>query len=137
MSPNFSAGDLLITAPTAAEQIAPGDVIVVRDDQSHVTFAHRVLKHEEVEGKFILTTAGDANPTADEKPVIVETGVVLPKVLHRVPYAGTPLVYFSTSTGRALSVGLLFLAAILLFMQFSVSRKSQSRRRQLRETDNS
>jgi signal peptidase I len=137
MSPSFFAGDLLITGRAAVEQIAPGDVIVVQDDQSHVIFAHRVLTHEEVEGKFILKTAGDANPIADEKPVIVEAGVVLPKVLHRVPYAGTLLVYFSTTTGRALSVGLLFLAAILLLLKSLISRKHQPHKHQLRKTGNS
>jgi signal peptidase I len=127
MSPAFSAGDLLITVPVAADQIAPGDVIVVRDDQSYVTFAHRVLKRDKIGSTLKLITQGDANPAADEKPVVVDPAVTLPKVSQRVPFVGAPLVFFGTSLGRTISIGFLVLAGTLLLVQFRLNRKRQQR----------
>ena len=42
MSPTFKAGDLQITKMAPIRDVAVGDVILVRDEESFATFSHRI-----------------------------------------------------------------------------------------------
>jgi signal peptidase I len=123
MTPHMTSGDLVITGQAPAQEVGVGDIIVIRDEQTHATYAHRVLEVENGAQTISLLTGGDANARVDEKIVMVDAEVVLPQVKFVVPYAGAPLVFLGTSNGRLISVGLLITSALLLLTHSMYGRK--------------
>lgn len=61
------AGSLLIAAPRSADQIAVGDVLVMRHDRD-MPVTHRVIELIETDVGTVARTQGDANDVADAAP---------------------------------------------------------------------
>lgn len=110
MAPTIEKGDVVVMVETPVEEIRPGDV-VARDD-GPATLVHRV---EDVarpgQGQALaLSTAGDANETADPTPFLVEGTVG--RVVATLPAVGRPALAVRDAPLR---LGLVVIPAALLF----------------------
>lgn len=109
MSPSFEAGDLIITQPLAAADIAVGDVVVLPvPDAPGQRYVHRVTKVGiGPQGLPVVNTQGDANATADPWTLSI-TSPQVPSVVASVPSAGRLALHTSAA---ALRIPLLLLVA--------------------------
>ncbi|MCO7220800.1 signal peptidase I [Klenkia sp. PcliD-1-E] len=113
MQPVLQVGDVVLARPAAADELRPGDVLVVADPDR--PGAHRVhrLVGQDAAG---LRLRGDANPAPDSSPVPPED--VLGVAVVRLPLVGWPLVWARAGAvgplaGLAVAVaGLLALAGV-------------------------
>lgn len=102
MAPRINTGDVVLSQDRNDYQA--GQVIVF-DDADRGAVTHRL---QSVDGD-VLTTKGDANPTADSSPVARDDVLGLGRVL--VMFAGLPWVWFHTGQWLALA---LFILSLLL-----------------------
>ncbi|MBI4898547.1 MAG: signal peptidase I [Actinobacteria bacterium] len=67
MEPMLARGTLIVVKPTMADKLKIGDVITFTDpdNPSKGLVTHRIYKIEQVDGRPVFTTKGDANPTPD------------------------------------------------------------------------
>lgn len=120
MQPAIANGSLLITVPSAAADVRPGDVVsIVGSD--HIRVTHRVV--DVVDGQ--VTTRGDANSVADPAPY---TGDRLDLVVAHIGGAGVALRYLSIAGREPVLVGGLALA-LVLSLPWERLRRSRGRRR--------
>ncbi|MET0839732.1 MAG: signal peptidase I, partial [Marmoricola sp.] len=120
MEPRVHVGDIVVTRPVPAENLAKGQVITVTDpDHPEKTRTHRVLRRE-ADGMLVLK--GDANQSADSTPV--STDDVLGLGVVRVPYVGRPAYWIAERNWLALGATSLFLGWCLVTVLPS-SRRSQ------------
>lgn len=88
MQPAFAPGDLLVTRPVAAADVAEGDVVVLpRTDAPGERFAHRVIATDTSDGGMVVRTQGDANAAADPQALRILSATV-PVVVADVPAVG-------------------------------------------------
>ena len=127
MSPTFKAGDLQITKMAPIRDVAVGDVILVRDEESFATFSHRIALKEFSNGFYSFTLKGDSNPTADRAKVVVPAGVTIPKVVGRIPKIGTYVNEFSGSTAKSTLIGLLILLIGLSVFRFALGARNKNK----------
>ena len=85
MRPVLEVGDVVIIAKVPGTSVKPGDIIQFRE-VGGVTTVHRVMEIEEVEGKKLLITRGDANREPDAEPVLPAN--VVGKVVLNIPKVG-------------------------------------------------
>lgn len=85
MRPTLDVGDVVIIAKVSADTIKPGDIIQFREAEG-VTTVHRVVEIQEIEGKRVFITQGDANSEPDANPVIPEN--VVGKAVFDIPKIG-------------------------------------------------
>ncbi|MDQ1685417.1 MAG: signal peptidase [Frankiaceae bacterium] len=90
MSPSIDTGDVVVTRPLAATEIAPGDVVTFRDPLD----AHRLITHRvrvvAVHGRAVdVVTRGDANTGVEKWSVPVDGSVG--RVVYRLPRLGYAL----------------------------------------------
>lgn len=69
----------------SADTIKTGDIIQFREAEG-ITTVHRVVEIQEIEGKKVFITQGDANSEPDAKPVIPEN--VVGKAVLDIPKIG-------------------------------------------------
>src|SRR3954467_6691192 len=101
MAPVMPVGDVALASDTAARNLRPGDIVVVRDPARHgAVLAHRLVR-QLPNGDLI--TKGDANPLPDSTPV--PPGMVIGKVRAVVPAIG--LIPHWWSHDRSAFAGLL------------------------------
>ena len=92
MEPKIHKGDLVIVDQDIPfENIEIGDVIAYRHEK--IIVVHRVVKKIEYGDSYILYTQGDANEHMDD--LVIEEDVVIGKVDFKIPYIGSPTVWFS------------------------------------------
>ncbi len=119
MMPVIQPGDVAVIGPAApGPQTLPKDRVVLVRDPSYPTgsYLHRVLEYD-ASGKVI--TKGDANPTADVKPVSPEQ--IDGQLRLVVPLVGKPMMWLSE--GRWLQLGALLVTSWLaLLVMFSERR---------------
>lgn len=84
MRPYLQPGDMIVDKAAKAEEVKVGDIITYKAGGSVVT--HRVTEVIRADGKFLFTTRGDANNTADGKPITGEQ--LIGKVIFKIPYGG-------------------------------------------------
>ncbi len=67
MEPMLARGTLIVVKPTMANKLKVGDVITFTDPDMPAKglVTHRIHKIEQVDGRPVFTTKGDANPTPD------------------------------------------------------------------------
>jgi signal peptidase len=88
MEPDFAAGDLLLTHPTAATQVRVGQVVVLpRPDAPGQRYAHRIIAVDHSQGAPVVRTKGDANTSADPQPLKILSDTV-PVVAGHIPGIG-------------------------------------------------
>ena len=85
MRPTLDVGDVVIIAKVSADTVKPGDIIQFRQPEG-VTTVHRVVEIQEIEGKRVFITQGDANSVPDANPVIPEN--VVGKAIFEIPKIG-------------------------------------------------
>lgn len=67
MRPMLAPGTLIVVKPTLAEKLKIGDVITFTDPDNPAKglITHRIHRIEHENGRPVITTKGDANPTPD------------------------------------------------------------------------
>jgi signal peptidase len=104
-------------------EIKVGDVLTFRHDPSDVPTTHRVVSVTTEDGARVFTTKGDANATADAKPLVASRGHI-PRVVRFVPFAGYALNLVRGPAGIALFI---VLPALGLFFDWDRSRPRKKR----------
>ncbi len=126
MEPVLSPGDLVVTQPVDANEIAIGDVVTfqpVSDDPTLVT--HRIVSVQHgSDGTTGFITRGDANGT-DDDPIV--TDQVVGRVIYSVPLVGHLTGASWSPTAVAVGVaGLLVYALVMLVVAGRNPRKGNS-----------
>jgi len=85
MRPTLEVGDVVIVAKVSADTVKPGDIIQFREAEG-VTTVHRVVEIQEIEGKKVFITQGDANREPDANPVLPAN--VVGKAVFSIPKVG-------------------------------------------------
>lgn len=91
MIPIFSKGDAVLIEKTPQEEIKKlevGDIIAYY--HNNLMIVHRITKIETIEGKTIITTKGDNNPTEDAWTVNERD--IYGKVITVIKYIGIPSI---------------------------------------------
>lgn len=96
MSPTYQRGDAIIFKKTQLDQIKIGEILAFR--QSGKIITHRIINIQKIDDKFIFSTKGDANKTADAYQVEQEN--VLGIVKYSVKYIGYPTIWFNDVYAR-------------------------------------
>ncbi len=101
------AGSLAITEQAPADDITPGDVIVVQDEvdggRARLKL-HRVISVDRAGGTIIATTQGDANDAPDPKPATIDGSGGAMRVVGHVRAVGFVLHFIQTPLGWALAI---------------------------------
>ncbi len=122
MEPNIHVGSIVVVQPVRFESLTAGDVITFSVPQNPgMPVTHRVVKAEKSldSGAWVVTTKGDANPTADIWTVGQEQAVG--KVVYAVPFVGRLFVAIANPMVRNVSLGLI---GVLMVVRLLVSRTS-------------
>lgn len=110
MSPTIPAGALAFAETSDALSVEVGDVVVVPTADGNRVM-HRVVETAVTGDRAVLTLKGDANPTPDAEPHVVES---VGQVRFDVPWLGYPVSWLATPWGLFLlaagAVGLLLFA---------------------------
>ena len=125
MVPYVEPGDVLVGIPTPASDLKVGDIIVLRNVQSQVSYAHRIIEIRNLSSKLRMTTKGDANPTPETAPLIVTPGAKVQKEILRIKWLGAPLTFLNSDQGRLSSISLVALSG-LGFIFLSFQKRSRS-----------
>ena len=107
MSEAIPNGSLVIARWLAADDVEPGDVILIQgegDDGPVRPRFHRVVSLEEKGGQILATTKGDANLTPDPNIDILPDRVLTPA--YSLPHLGHLVAFTKTPLGWALLVAL-------------------------------
>lgn len=107
MNGTIPNGSLVIARWQAADDVKPGDVILIQgetDDGPILPKFHRVVSLEEEGGQILATTKGDANRTPDPDIDILPDRVLTPA--YSLPYLGHLVTFAMTRLGWALLVAL-------------------------------
>ncbi|MGQ0843968.1 MAG: signal peptidase I [Sporichthyaceae bacterium] len=92
MEPVFGPGDLVLTRPIPASEVAVGDVLILPIPSSDgkatgERYTHRVTAVTSKNGLPVVTTKGDNNPVVDPWTLRIDSAKV-PKVVADVPQLG-------------------------------------------------
>ncbi len=98
MQPAIPIGSMIFVKPTDPVALKEGDIIAFQGKDSVIT--HRVVKNNEVEGKF--TTKGDAN--AEEDMNEVPYGALIGEVTYHCPLLGEILWVYTSTVGKAYAI---------------------------------
>lgn len=112
MQPQFGPGDLVLTRPMDATEVAVGDVIILPIPASDgkatgERYTHRVMAVTAKDGLPVVTTKGDNNVAVDPWTLRIDSAKV-PQVVADVPHLGR-LSLLARGTGPRL--GLLVVVA--------------------------
>jgi signal peptidase len=89
MVPKIRPGDVVVAQPRAADQVEPGQVVlVVNPARPGTLLLHRIVRRDP-DGS--LVTRGDANPSPDSTPVMAAQVRGLGRL--KVPYIGLPVIW--------------------------------------------
>jgi len=98
MGRSVPTGSIAVTHVVPASAIEPGDVISLAFVQGQPITTHRVLAVQEEDGQTQFVMKGDANRTADPRPVAAPARVR--RVEHVVPLAGYLVAFVRGTAGR-------------------------------------
>lgn len=109
MAPRLFAGDVVLVRPVTADQLAPGQILLV-DDPDHAgrLRLHRLTAMDTSTGE--LTLKGDANARADS--TTVRTDAVHGVAALRVPWIGSPVVWLQERRIQLLAAAVAAMAAL-------------------------
>jgi len=133
MEPTLPPGTLVVVKPTAADDIAVGDVMTyqIRSGEAAVV-SHRVISKTYADGVVSFTTQGDNNPLPDAEPV--QAVQIKGTIWYSLPLLGwvnALLTGHDRGIVLAVAAGALFLYAALS----SLSAARDRRRRKLSQPD--
>jgi signal peptidase len=112
MEPVYPVGSLIYVQRTAPESIHVGEAITFVLNEELDIATHRVVKIDQTERNFV--TKGDANETADGKPVSFDNLIGRP--VFDLPYLGYFSHWISTPPGRYYALGGGVALLILVFL---------------------
>jgi signal peptidase len=135
MEPEYPVGSLIWVKPTAASELAVGDVITFRLGNG-TKGTHRIVDIDSSTASALkFQTKGDANEEADGW---INASQIVGKAVFSVPYLGYAIVYIQSPPGLyvALSAaaGLLLLAILPEFI-FSEKKSENHNREENHEQD--
>jgi len=90
-------GSLVVGRPVPPDQVAVGDVILMRGPAGSAPVLHRVIERTEPGGGVVVRTKGDANPVADAAPYTLRGPTITPVLV--VPRMGYILSYIRSPIG--------------------------------------
>lgn len=127
MAPRIHPGDVVVAQPRTADQVTPGQVVLVDNPARPGTLLlHRVVRREP-DGS--LVTRGDANPDVDSTPVPAARVRGLGRL--RVPFIGLPVLWAREGRYGALAAtgvaAVLFVAASALVLRDPSRPKGRAR----------
>ena len=131
MYPEIHSGDLIICQVKDAEEVQVRDVISFFDPAGNGTsvVTHRVIEVKNEDGRIAFITQGDANNTADARPVPAEK---LVGVYHtRIAGVGNVIMFMQTTQGLLLCVVL----PIVLLMGYDMLRRRKFEKTKQQDTD--
>ena len=131
MYPEIHSGDLIICQVKDAEEVQVRDVISFFDPAGNGTsvVTHRVIEIKNEDGRIAFITQGDANNTADARPVPAEK---LVGVYHtRIAGVGNVTMFMQTTQGLLLCVVL----PIVLLMGYDMLRRRKFEKTKQQDTD--
>ena len=133
MRPTLEVGDLIIVKRIPPSQLnaAPmnGDIIVYKEPDEDLV-VHRLVNKTKIDGKYILTTKGDANPASD--PPFPDQRYI-GKVIARIPFIGHISLFTHTRQGFYFFL-FIIICLIIIFMLFpSETEKQNEEKRRKRE----
>lgn len=131
MYPEIHSGDLIICQVKDAEEVQVRDVISFFDPAGNGTsiVTHRVMEIKNEDGRIAFITQGDANNTADARPVPAEK---LVGVYHtRIAGVGNVIMFMQTTQGLLLCVVL----PIVLLMGYDMLRRRKFEKTKQQDTD--
>jgi signal peptidase len=102
-------GDMIFAQ--RANNYQKGDIILFQGEKTNMTTIHRIVDVTHENGKTLYTTKGDANNSTDMSPVAKSQ--IVGKYLGRVPKLGNTILFFKTTKGMFVCLGIPF---ILLLM---------------------
>lgn len=103
MGESLPPGSLAITRWVAADEVQPGDVILIGDKRSGTSQRiHRVVSIEELGGELVAVTKGDANEAADPGFQMLKGQVAVHT--YTIPYLGYTADFLRTPLGWTLFV---------------------------------
>jgi signal peptidase len=119
MTGTASIGSAVVSRPLAAEAVRVGDVVVLqRLDHGGAPLPpvmHRVIERTiDGDGRIIVRTKGDANPTADPVPYVLHGTTLTPVVV--IPRLGYVIASIRTPIGWMALVELPLVLLIGLFL---------------------
>jgi len=118
MVPEFSPGAMVVDKPASASSLRVGDVITyaTTDEASGapILITHRIVGIQPGADGPTFTTQGDANNTADDRPV--GASQVRGKVWYSVPYIGTARNFLLAKGAGLILAGAAGLVAAVWFL---------------------
>lgn len=131
MEPTILTGDLVVIQETAAENIAPNDIIAFcADANAEAVVTHRVTEVVTEDGVISFLTKGDANTGADANEVKAEE--LEGKYLGRVSGLGHFAMFLQTPVGMLIFV----VTPLCLFIVYDmVARNRRSKKKASREAE--
>lgn len=131
MYPEIESGDMIICQITDAEDIQVKDVIAFFDPAGNGTsvVTHRVEEITEKDGMIYFSTKGDANNTADEKPVPADK--LVGKYHSRIAGVGHVVMFMQTTQGLLLCVVL----PIIILIAYDMIRRKKFDKEKAEDTE--
>ena len=128
MQPTLEVGDLIIVKRIPSSQLnaAPmnGDIIVYKKPNGDLV-VHRLVNKTEINGKYILTTKGDANIASD--PPFPDQRYI-GKVVARIPFIGHISLFTHTTEGFYFFL-FMIICLIIIFIAFPSDKETEEEER--------
>lgn len=112
---SIAAGDLVIAKKVDTSSLKKGDIIMFQSDGT--TVIHRIIGRNKETGEFI--TKGDANNTADIKPV--DASAVVGRYTLKVRSIGRFILFAKNPLGLLICLGV----PVLMFFIYDIASKWQ------------
>lgn len=122
MEPEILTGDVVIVKIKNPSELNVNDVIAFKEGNSVVT--HRIIELTESDGEPAFITQGDANNTADTKPIIYSQ--VEGIYLYKIDGLGNVAMFMQTPMGLLAFVG----APLLLFIIYDAIRRRHENKKE-------
>lgn len=117
MEPAIHTGSLIFSKPLADYNV--GDVVTRKTDDPKMTVTHRVVSKEEVDGKTVFATQGDANNAPDGEKFSKE--LIVGKTFLTIPYLGYLVGFAKTQLGLLIFV--VIPATIIIYEEITKIKK--------------
>jgi signal peptidase len=125
MVPRLPVGSVVVDKPVPAGSLRVGDIVTYA--KGHDLITHRIVQVKSDSGDPVFTTKGDANNTADQKPV--HASQIRGKLWYDVPYIGTTRNFLASRAGlTAIGGGVLLIAAVWFLIRISRPNRSDGHR---------
>lgn len=121
MEPEIPVGSLVYVQQVVPKEIEKEDVVAFYGgSQSNAIITHRVVENNSVTGELI--TKGDANEVEDMNPVMYSN--LIGQVKYVIPYAGNLAQLFTSTYGKLIGGGVIFIAILLHVIAYRLGKRN-------------